>query len=141
MRTKIAIYQLFPRLFGNENTNLTPFGSKEQNGCGTFSSINDNALESISALGITHIWYTGIPEHATTTDYSDIGISQDNPCVVKGRAGSPYAIKDYYDVCPDLADAPQKSDGNTKSPLRLPKNRLSYAEVTRLASLVLSAST
>ncbi len=108
MRTKIAIYQLFPRLFGNENTNLTPFGSKEQNGCGTFSSINDNALESISALGITHIWYTGIPEHATTTDYSDIGISQDNPCVVKGRAGSPYAIKDYYDVCPDLADAPQK---------------------------------
>lgn len=37
------------------------------------------------------------------TDYSANGIKQDNPLVVKGRAGSPYAIKDYYDVDPDLA--------------------------------------
>ena len=107
MRTKIAIYQLFPRLFGNENTNLAPYGSKDQNGCGTFSSINNNALKSIASLGITHIWYTGIPEHATTTDYSSYGISPDNACVVKGRAGSPYAVKDYYDVNPDLANNPE----------------------------------
>lgn len=107
MSNKIAIYQLFPRLFGNENTNFTPLGSKAQNGCGTFSAINNNALQSISQLGITHIWYTGIPEHATTTDYSSYDISPDNPSVVKGRAGSPYAIKDYYDVSPDLADDPK----------------------------------
>ena len=37
------------------------------------------------------------------TDYRAFGIERDDPDVVKGRAGSPYAIKDYYDIDPDLA--------------------------------------
>jgi glycosidase len=75
------------------------------NGSGKFSDINDAALDSIKTLGATHIWYTGVPEHATMTDYSAQGITPDDPAVVKGRAGSPYAIKDYYDVVPDFAES------------------------------------
>lgn len=106
MKKKEVIYQLFPRLFGNNNSNPVPYGSLEQNGSGKFSDINNNALQSLNEMGVTHIWYTGILEHATESDYSSIGISRDNPAVVKGRAGSPYAVKDYYDVDPDLASEP-----------------------------------
>ena len=55
-------------------------------------------------MGFTHIWYTGLIEHATQTDYSEYGIRKDHAAIVKGKAGSPYAIKDYYDIDPDLAD-------------------------------------
>jgi len=69
-----------------------------------FNSFTNKALSEIKNLGITHIWYTGIIEHATQTDYSAYGIRRDHPGIVKGKAGSPYAIKDYYDVDPDLAE-------------------------------------
>ena len=101
--SKFSIYQVFPRLFGNDETTNKYNGSIEENGCGKFNSFTNKALKEIKNLGITHVWYTGIIEHATQTDYSDFGISKDNPSVVKGKAGSPYAIKDYYDVDPDLA--------------------------------------
>ena len=97
------IYQVFTRLFGANVEHPVPNGSKSQNGCGTMSSFTPKALAEIKAMGITHIWYTGIIEHATQTDYTRYGIKKDHPEVVKGRAGSPYAIKDYYDVDPDLA--------------------------------------
>lgn len=100
---KLIIYQLLPRLFGNTNTTNKYYGSIEENGCGKFNDITDKALTEIKGLGITHIFYTGIIEHATMTDYSQFGIKTDDPDVVKGRAGSPYAVKDYYDVDPDLA--------------------------------------
>lgn len=100
---KLIIYQLLPRLFGNTNTTNKFYGSIEENGVGKFNDITDKALQEIKQLGITHVWYTGIIEHATMTDYSAYGIENDDPDVVKGRAGSPYAIKDYYDVDPDLA--------------------------------------
>jgi len=100
---KLTIYQLLPRLFGNTNTNNKFYGSMEENGVGKFNDINDKALREIRLMGITHIWYTGIIEHATMTDYSRYGIPNDDPDVIKGRAGSPYAVKDYYDVDPDLA--------------------------------------
>jgi glycosidase len=100
-----VIYQLLPRLFGNRNTTNTPDGTLEQNGCGKFDDISSNALESIKELGTTHLWYTGIIEHAHLTDYSKYGIVKDYPDVVKGKAGSPYATKDYYDVDPDLANS------------------------------------
>ncbi|MEZ0483809.1 alpha-amylase family protein [Fibrella aquatica] len=102
---KLIIYQLLPRLFGNINTTNHTWGTLADNGSGTFADINDAALESIKTLGATHVWYTGVPEHATMTDYSDQGITPDDPAVVKGRAGSPYAIKDYYDVVPDFAQS------------------------------------
>jgi glycosidase len=105
---KTVIYQLLVRLFGNENTNNILYGSKEENGCGKFNDIADVALYELKQMGITHIWYTGVLEHATTTDYSAYGITPDNPLVVKGKAGSPYAVKDYYDVDPDLASHPDK---------------------------------
>ncbi len=91
------------RLFGNKVTVNKKYGSRDENGVGKFDDINAAALEGIRALGTTHIWYTGVIEHATLTDYSAYGIVKDHPSVVKGRAGSPYAIKDYYDVDPDLA--------------------------------------
>nr|WP_204101072.1 alpha-amylase family glycosyl hydrolase [Saliniradius amylolyticus] len=102
------VYQMLTRLYGNTNTNNKPWGTIEENGVGKFSDISDAALESIKELGTTHVWYTGVPHHAVIRDYTDYGISLDDPDVVKGRAGSPYAVKDYYNVNPDLAEDPAK---------------------------------
>nr|WP_298997026.1 alpha-amylase family protein [uncultured Allomuricauda sp.] len=103
---KAVVYQVFTRLFGNTNTTNKPWGTIEENGVGKFSDFTETALSEIKNLGVTHIWYTGIPHHAVINDYTEFGISNDDPDVVKGRAGSPYAVKDYYNVNPDLADNP-----------------------------------
>jgi glycosidase len=103
-REKIIIYQVLPRLFGNRHSHPIPNGSKEENGCGKLSAFTDKVLNEIRAMGCNHIWYTGLLEHATQTDYTAWGIRKDHPAIVKGKAGSPYAIKDYYDIDPDLAD-------------------------------------
>ena len=100
----MIIYQTLPRLFGNINDSLVYNGNKDENGVGKFSGYTSFVLNKIKELGITHIWYTGIIEHATQTDYSAYGIRRDHSIIVKGKAGSAYAIKDYYDVDPDLAD-------------------------------------
>ena len=100
---KTIIYQLMPRWFTNMNPRCVTNGTIQQNGCGKFNDIDLSKLRSIRSLGATHVWYTGVIEHASATDYSSQGISACNPHVVKGKAGSPYAIRDYYDVCPDLA--------------------------------------
>ncbi len=105
-KKKAVVYQVFARLFGNTNTTNKPWGTIEQNGVGKFADFNDKALSGIKNLGITHIWYTGVPHHAVINDYTAYGISNDDPDVVKGRAGSPYAVKDYYNVNPDLATNP-----------------------------------
>ena len=101
---KLVVYQLMTRLFGNQKTINIPYGTMEENGVGKFNDINDKALKSLRSLGVTHVWYTGVIEHALLTDYTKFGIPLDDADVVKGRAGSPYAIKDYYDVNPDLAE-------------------------------------
>jgi predicted acylesterase/phospholipase RssA/glycosidase len=101
---KMTVYQVFPRLFGNLNDSPAKHGSIKENGVGKFSFFTRSLLEKIKDLGISHIWFTGVIEHATQTDYSRYGVRRDHPAVVKGKAGSPYAIKDYYDVDPDLAD-------------------------------------
>lgn len=103
MSQKIIIYQVFTRLFGNKTVSLQVNGNIQENGCGKMADFTAKALNEIKNLGATHIWYTGIIEHATQTDYSSYGILPDHPAIVKGKAGSPYAIKDYYDVDPDLA--------------------------------------
>jgi glycosidase len=103
---KVVVYQVFTRLFGNKNTNNKAWGTIEENGVGKFNDFTDKALREIKDLGVTHIWYTGVPHHATITDYTKYGISNDDPDVVKGRAGSPYAVKDYYNVDPDMAIDP-----------------------------------
>jgi len=100
---KEVVYQVFTRLFGNTNTTNKPWGTIEENGVGKFEDFNDKALQEIKDLGITYIWYTGVPHHDVINDYTEFGISNDDPDVVKGRAGSPYAVKDYYNVNPDLA--------------------------------------
>jgi glycosidase len=105
---KQVIYQVFPRLFGNTNTTNKSWGTIHENGTGKFSDFTIKALKEIKGLGVTHIWYTGIPHHGVITDYSAYGISNDDPDIVKGRAGSPYAVKDYYNVNPDLAENPEK---------------------------------
>ena len=103
---KIVVYQVFTRLFGNKNTTNKPWGTIEENGVGKFNDFTDKALHEIKDLGVTYIWYTGVPHHALVRDYTAYGISNDDPEVVKGRAGSPYAVKDYYSVNPDLAVNP-----------------------------------
>ncbi len=105
---KAFVYQVFTRLFGNKNTTNKPWGTIAENGVGKFNDFTDKALTEIKKLGVTHVWYTGVPHHALVNDYTAIGISNDDPEVVKGRAGSPYAVKDYYNVNPDLAVNPSK---------------------------------
>ncbi len=105
---KKVVYQVFTRLFGNKNTINKPWGTIAENGVGKFNDFTDKALTEIKNLGVTHIWYTGVPHHALVNDYTKYGISNDDPEVVKGRAGSPYAVKDYYSVNPDLAVDPSK---------------------------------
>lgn len=100
---KAIIYQLMPRWFTNLNEHCVPNGTIRQNGVGKFNEIDESKLRSIKSLGATHVWYTGIIEHATATSYARQGITPCNAHVVKGKAGSPYAIRDYYDVCPDFA--------------------------------------
>ncbi|MBS2099438.1 alpha-amylase family glycosyl hydrolase [Carboxylicivirga linearis] len=103
---KAVVYQVFTRLFGNTNETNKPWGTIQENGVGKFNDFTDKALSEIKDLGVTHIWYTGVPHHAVVTDYTQYGISLDDPDVVKGRAGSPYAVKDYYQVDPDMAIDP-----------------------------------
>ena len=103
LNKKIVVYQVFTRLFGNSNSTNKPWGTIEENGVGKFNDFTDKALSEIKDLGVTHIWYTGVPHHDVIRDYTKFGISNDDPDVVKGRAGSPYAVKDYYNVNPDLA--------------------------------------
>ena len=100
---KIIIYQVLPRLFGNKNTENRINGTLEENGSGKFNHFTNRALSEIKNMGFTHIWYTGILAHASKTDYTAHGIPKQHPEIIKGIAGSPYAIRDYYDVDPDLA--------------------------------------
>lgn len=104
MNDKPIIYQVFTRLFGNSSTTRKENGTLAENGCGKMSFFNDATLRRIKKLGVTHVWYTGIIRHASKTDYTEYGIPRQHPAVVKGNAGSPYAITDYYDIDPDLAD-------------------------------------
>ena len=101
--SKVILYQIFTRLYTNRNTTRKAGGTIEENGCGKMNDFTPTVLKRISQLGVSHIWYTGVIRHATMTDYSRFGIPRQHPAVVKGRAGSPYAITDYYDIDPDLA--------------------------------------
>ncbi len=103
---KFVVYQVFTRLFGNTKTTNKSWGTIEENGVGKFNDFTETALQEIKSMGVTHIWYTGVPHHDVIADYTKYGISNDDPDVVKGRAGSPYAVKDYYNVDPDLAVDP-----------------------------------
>ena len=105
---KMIIYQVLPRLFGNKNHTRKPGGTLQENGCGKFNNFTPSVLKGLRETGYTHVWYTGVIRHATMTDYSAFGIPRQHPAVVKGRAGSPYAIVDYYDVDPDLAVSVEK---------------------------------
>lgn len=100
---KVIIYQMFTRLFGNQNTNRRVNASMLENGVGKFNDINTATLKRIKKLGCTHVWFTGVLRHGTATNYSQYGIPVNHPAVIKGKAGSPYAIVDYYDVDPDMA--------------------------------------
>ena len=107
----MQIYQIFTRLFGNQNMTRTPHGTLEENGVGKMNDITTTVLNRIHDMGVTHVWFTGIVRHATTTDYSTYGIPHQHPAIVKGKSGSPYAITDYYDVDPDLAvQVPKRMD-------------------------------
>lgn len=102
---KVIIYQMLPRLWGNIGGKNIENGTLKDNGCGKFSSIDTITLEYLKSLGVSHVWYTGIIRHATAED-SD-GCTPSSADWVKGRAGSPYSITDYYDVNPYLADEPE----------------------------------
>ncbi|MFM7182817.1 MAG: alpha-amylase family glycosyl hydrolase [Verrucomicrobiales bacterium] len=99
-----VIYQLMVRTFGNANDTRKPGGTIAENGCGKFNDINDAAVTSLKKFGVTHVWLTGVMEQASATEHP--GRPGDDPDILKGLAGSPYAIKDYFDVCPDYAVNP-----------------------------------
>ena len=103
MKKKFFVYQILTRLFGNKiDTNLKN-GEIWENGSGKFNDISDNVLKKLSDCGYTHIWYIGVLAHSTATNYEKYGIPHQYPEIVKGKAGSPYAVRDYYDVDPDLS--------------------------------------
>lgn len=104
MNNKILLYQVFTRLYGNRNTTRKKWGTIAENGSGKFNDFDQKTLKHLKKMGFSHIWYTGVIRHATQTDYTEYGIPKQHPAVVKGKAGSPYAITDYYDVDPDLAE-------------------------------------
>ena len=123
--TRPRIYQLFVRLFSNVNETRQANGTLAVNGVGKFNEINDAALASLQKLGFSHVWLTGVLQQATGTDYSDVGQPADDPDLLKGIAGSPYAIKDYFDVSPDYAVDPKKRLAEFKALLdRLHKHQL-----------------
>ena len=102
--SKIIIYQVFTRLYGNRCTNRMEDGTIAENGCGKLNDFTPKSLKAIKEMGVSHIWYTGVIRHASQTDYTQYGIPRQHAAVVKGKAGSPYAITDYYDIDPDLAE-------------------------------------
>lgn len=109
--SKPIIYQLLPRLFTNYCETPVVGGTLEQNGSGKLNDITSGVLQEIRKLGATHVWYTGVIEHSHDADYTRFGIPRHNPHVIKGHAGSPYAISDYYDIDPDLAvDVPRRME-------------------------------
>ncbi len=101
-----VIYQLMVRTFGNTNETRKVNGTMAENGCGKFDDINRAALVSLKEMGFTHLWLTGVLEQASGTAYPNR--PADDPDILKGIAGSPYAIRDYFDVCPDYAVDPDR---------------------------------
>jgi glycosidase len=101
-----VIYQLMVRTFSNTNETRKTNGTLAENGCGRFAEIHEGALRSLKGMGFTHLWLTGVLEQASGTAYPTR--PADSPDILKGIAGSPYAIKDYFDVCPDYALEPEK---------------------------------
>ncbi len=104
---KTIIYQALPRLWGNRNETRQQNGTLQQNGSGKMNDFSPTVLKQLREMGVTHVWYTGLLRHASKTDYGKIGVPRQHPAVVKGQAGSPYAIADYYDIDPDLAVKPE----------------------------------
>ena len=117
-RARVRIYQLFVRLFGNLNETRQPNGTLAQNGVGKFNDINDAALRAIRRMGFSHVWLTGVLQQASATDYSDAGQPAADADLLKGLAGSPYAVADYFDVCPDYAVDPKARLTEFKTLLR-----------------------
>ena len=115
---KFVVYQMMFHLWGNKQTELVRNGSYKSNGVTKFKDVSDVALQALHAKGITHLYATGLIEHATMEDFTAFGSPLDHPSVVKGRAGSPFAIKDYYDVNPFLADDPAKRMDEFKAMLK-----------------------
>ncbi|MDE5842334.1 MAG: alpha-amylase [Muribaculaceae bacterium] len=102
------IYQTFPRILTNMNPTCRFAGTLEENGAGKLADYTPKLLRSLKSIGINTIWLTGVIEHATKSDFTAYNIPLDNPNVVKGEAGSPYAIKDYYDIDPAIAVDPKQ---------------------------------
>ncbi|MCX6194023.1 MAG: alpha-amylase family glycosyl hydrolase [Cytophagales bacterium] len=103
---KLVVYQMMFHLWGNQQTEVKRNGSAADNGVTKFKDVSVKGLKALKKKGYSHLYTTGILEHATMEDFSSYGSPLDHPQVVKGRAGSPFAIKDYYDVNPFLADNP-----------------------------------
>lgn len=104
--TRLEVYQLLVRTFGNINETRVPNGTLAENGTGRFDDLNPAAAAALADMGMTHVWFTGALQQATSTDWSEVGEPADDPDILKGRAGSPYAIRDYFDVAPDYAVDP-----------------------------------
>ena len=122
---KLIIYQMMFHLWGNTNKNPQKNGNSFTNGTTKFNDVSDKALACLYAKGYTHLYTTGIIEHATKEDYTKLGIPLDHPSIIKGNCGSPFAIKDYFDVNPFLASNPENRLDEFKLMLnRIHENKL-----------------
>ena len=73
----INIYQIFTRLYGACSPAKNKVnGSIADNGVAKFNDFTAEKLQRIKDYGFSHVWFTGVLEHATQTDYSKFGIRQ-----------------------------------------------------------------
>lgn len=107
---------MLPRLWGNDRSRPKKNGGLSENGTGKFSDIDTATLDYLKWLGCSHVWYTGVIRHSTQA--SEEGCLSSHPQFVKGKAGSPYAICDYYDVNAYLAENPEERMAEFESLVR-----------------------
>lgn len=106
----MLVYQFLPRLWNAVGNSTSEPRS------GKFGDVDERFLGYLSDMGFTHLWMTGVVRHATTVPFDGCPPSADQ--VVKGKAGSPYAIVDYYDVNPYMADNVDDRMGEFESLIR-----------------------
>ncbi len=82
----VTIYQVAPRTYAAQGNGAALAGK--------LSDMTTDRLREIRDLGIDYLWLTGVLEHAAR--------AQTDPDVVKGEAGSYYAIYDNWDVSSEI---------------------------------------
>lgn len=100
---KSLIYQLMVRHWGGQSYEPASLAIEKRRPIGSFEAIDDIAISYLKSLSIDTVWLTGVICHATRSQCSIGDETIGGDVVVKGDAGSPYAITDYYAIHPFLS--------------------------------------